>query len=45
VSRAIQELRKEELITSHGDTVVIKDWQRLKVIAGFDPTCLKAERR
>ena len=47
VNRVIQELRKEELITWHGDTVAIKDWPRLQEIAEFDPTflSLKAEPR
>ncbi len=47
VNRVVQELRKQGLITWHGETLVIKDWSRLQEIAEFDPTflSLKTEPR
>jgi CRP-like cAMP-binding protein len=47
VNRVVQELRKQGLITWHGETLVIKDWPRLQQIAEFDPTflSLKTEPR
>jgi hypothetical protein len=47
VNRVVQDLRKEELITWRGETVVILDWERLQQLAEFDPTflSLKTEPR
>jgi CRP-like cAMP-binding protein len=43
VNRVLQDLRKENLITWRGETVVIEDWPRLQQIAEFDPTFLSLE--
>ncbi|WP_134495982.1 Crp/Fnr family transcriptional regulator [Microvirga pakistanensis] len=43
VNRVLQDLRKENLITWRGETVVITDWPRLQEVAEFDPTFLSLE--
>lgn len=37
INRIFQELRREGLIISHGKTLVIRDWDRLRIAADFDP--------
>jgi CRP-like cAMP-binding protein len=43
VNRIVQDLRKEELITWRGETLIIEDWSRLQQLAEFDPTFLSLE--
>ena len=40
VNRTLQELRGEGLLTWRGNLVVIEDWERLQMVAEFDPTYL-----
>ena len=40
VNRVLQELRHSGLITGHRSTIVVPDWERLKIYSEFSPTYL-----
>lgn len=44
LNRTLQELRRGGMITWRGQTVTIKDWERLRTFAEFDPAYLSLER-
>jgi CRP-like cAMP-binding protein len=43
INRVVQDLRRDKLITWHGETVVIDNWDRLCTLAQFDPTYLNLQ--
>ncbi|WP_230530801.1 Crp/Fnr family transcriptional regulator [Microvirga roseola] len=45
VNRVLQELRAEGLIASHGKTLVIRDWERLKHMGQYDPGYLHKDQK
>ena len=45
VNRMLKKLRDDDLVLFRGGEVVIRDWERLKRVAEFDPTYLYLERR
>lgn len=45
VNRVLRDMRDQTLITLDAHTLVIKAWDELVCIAGFDPTYLNLERR
>jgi len=44
VNRVLQGLRAEGLITSHGKTLIIDDWERLKQVGQYNPDYLHANQ-
>ncbi len=40
VNRVLQDLRAEGLITSHGKTLIINDWERLQQVGQYNPDYL-----
>ena len=45
VNRVLQDLRGDNLITLHGGSVKVLDWERLKRAGEFDPTYLHLVKR
>ena len=45
INRVLQQLRGEGLITSHGKTVIINDWERLKREAQYNPDYLHMDQK
>jgi CRP-like cAMP-binding protein len=45
VNRTLKELRERGLVTFRGGTVDIRDWNRLREVAEFDPSYLYLEKR
>jgi CRP-like cAMP-binding protein len=45
VKRVLQDLRKEGLISLHGKTLKVLDWERLKKVGEFDPTYLHLAKK
>jgi CRP-like cAMP-binding protein len=44
INRVLRDLRKAGLLTIHGSSVLIDDWQGLKRLGGFDPAYLNPHR-
>jgi CRP-like cAMP-binding protein len=45
VNRVLQDLRAEGLITSHGKTLIINDWERLQQVAQYNPDYLHVNQK
>jgi CRP-like cAMP-binding protein len=45
VNRVLQDLRGQDLITLHGKTLKVLDWEGLKTVGEFDPTYLHLVKR
>jgi CRP-like cAMP-binding protein len=44
INRVLRDLRKDGLLTIHGSSVRIDDWEGLKRLSGFDPSYLNPRR-
>ena len=40
VNRVLQDLRRDELVTWRGKSILVLDWERLRIAGDFDPTYL-----